>query len=66
MDIFDFGDVDFERFTFNTLDNPQVKAFNKKVKKFIVLQLIFENDSIDEGFGIYGVQVQYAIGGYVK
>ena len=40
--------------------------FNKKVKKFIVLQLIFENNVKDEGFGIYGVQTQFAIGGYVK
>lgn len=66
MDIFDFSDIDFSRFTFNTLDTPQVIAFNKKVKKFIVLQIIFKNDTLDEGFGIYGVQVQYVIGGYVK
>ena len=66
MDILDFADIDFERFTFNTLDTPQVIALNRKVKKFIVLQLIFENAVKDEGWGIYGVQTQYAIGGYVK
>ena len=66
MDILDFSDIDFERFTFNTLDTPQVIALNKKVKKFIVLQLIFENNAKDEGFGVYGVQTQYAVGGYVK
>ena len=66
MDILDFSDIDFERITFNTLDTPQVIAFNKKVKKFIVLQIIFKNDTLDEGFGIYGVQVQYVVGGYVK
>jgi len=66
MDILDFSDMDFNRITFNTLDTPQVIAFNKKVKKFIALQLIFKNDTPDEGFGIYGVQVQYVIGGYVK
>ena len=66
MDILDFSDIDFSRFTFNTLDTPQVVPFNKKVKKFIVLQLIFENNVKDEGFGIYGVQTQFAIGGYVK
>ena len=63
---FDAGIIDFERITFNTLDTPQVIAFNKKVKKFIVLQIIFKNDTLDEGFGIYGVQVQYVVGGYVK
>lgn len=66
MDILDFSDIDFERITFNTLDTPQVIAFNKKVKKFIVIQIIFKNDTLDEGFGIYGVQVQYVVGGYVK
>ena len=66
MDILDFSDIDFSRFTFNTLDTPQVVPLNKKVKKFIVLQLIFENAEVDEGFGIYGVQTQYAVGGYVK
>ena len=66
MDILDFSDIDFSRFTFNTLDTPQVVPLNKKIKKFIVLQLIFENKEVDEGFGIYGVQTQYAVGGYVK
>lgn len=66
MDILDFSDIDFSRFTFNTLDTPQVVPLNKKVKKFIVLQLIFENKEVDEGFGIYGIQTQYAVGGYVK
>ena len=66
MDIFDFGDIDFERFTFNTLDFPQVVALNKKVKKFIVLQIILENDEVNEGFGVYGAEVQYAVGNYVK
>lgn len=66
MDIFDFGDIDFDRFTFNTLDTPQVKPFNTKVKKFISLQLIFENDVVNEGFGVYGAEVQYTVGNYVK
>ena len=66
MDIFDFSDIDFERFTFNTLDTPQVKPFNTKVKKFISLQLIFENDAVNEGFGVYGAEVQYTVGNYVK
>ncbi len=66
MDILNFADIDFERLTFNTLDTPQVKAFNKKVKQFIVLQLVFKNVAKDEGFGIYGAEVQYTLDGYVK
>lgn len=66
MDIFDFSDIDFGRIDFNTLDAPQVKPFNTKVKKFVILQMIFENDAENEGFGVYGAEVQYAVGNYVK
>ena len=66
MDIFTFADIDFARFTFNTSDLPQVIPFNKKVKKFIALQLIFRNAVKDEGFGIYGTEVTYVEGNYVK
>lgn len=66
MDILDFGDIDFARFTFNTAETPQVIPFNKKLKKFITLRLIFENDALDEGFGIYGATVQYTYANFVK
>jgi hypothetical protein len=66
MDIFSFEDIDFSRFTFNTLDGPQVIPFNAKIKKFITLQLFFENAALNEGFGIYGTQIQFAFGNYVK
>ena len=66
MDIFTVADIDFARFTFNTSDLPQVIPFNKKVKKFITLQLIFRNAVKDEGFGIYGTEVTYVEGNYVK
>lgn len=66
MDIFTFADIDFSRFTFNTLDSAQVIPFNTKVKKFITLQMIFENDAANEGWGIYGAEIQYTVGNYVK
>lgn len=66
MDIFTFADIDFERITFNTQDTPQVVPFNKKIKKFITIQIIFENDVFDEGFGVFGTELQYAVGNYVK
>ena len=66
MDILDFGDIDFSRITFNTSDRPQVVPFNKKVKKFITLQLVFKNDVKDEGFGIYGAELTFVEGNYVK
>ncbi len=66
MDIFTFEDIDFSRIDFNTMETPQVKPFNTKIKKFVLLQLIFENKVVNEGFGVYGAQVQYTVGGYVK
>lgn len=66
MDIFGFADIDFGRFTFNTRDTPQVVALNRKIKKFITLQLIFRNDVVNEGFGVFGAEVSYVIGNYVK
>jgi hypothetical protein len=66
MDRFSFEDIRFDRFTFNASDSPQTIPFNAKIKKFINIQFIFENDVLDEGFGILGAQIQYVIGQYVK
>lgn len=66
MDIFTFADIDFGRITFNTRDVPQVIPFNKKIKKFITLQLIFRNAALNEGFGVFGAEVSYVVGNYVK
>jgi len=65
-DIFDFNDVDFERITFNTIDMPQVIALNRKIKKFNIVQFIIKSTAKDEGFGLYGIQISYTIGRYVK
>jgi hypothetical protein len=65
-DIFDFSDIDFSRMTFNTLDVPQVIPVGKKIKKFNILQFFLVSREINEGFGIYGIQLTYTIGGYVK
>ncbi|RGX51647.1 MULTISPECIES: hypothetical protein [Anaerotruncus] len=66
MDIFDWDEIDFNRFTFNTIDTPQVVPFNTKIKKYIMLQIIVRNDALSEGFGIYGIEKRYTIGNYVK
>ena len=61
MDIFDWNELDFTRFSFTTNDAPQVIAFNTKVKKYITCQIIVKNDGVDEGFGIYGVIKRYQV-----
>lgn len=66
MDVFDFGDVDFERFTFNTNDSPQEIFFKTKVKNYKRLQFIVENNELNEGFGIFQIVKTYKLGSYAK
>ena len=66
MDILDWDDVDFERFTFNTNDSPQDIFFKKKVKKYKRLQIIVENDALNEGFGILQIVKTFTVGNYAK
>ncbi len=66
MDIFDFNEFDFSRISFNTSDMPQVCPVNRKVRHYITLQITVENDSVNEGFGVYGIVKRYTKGRYVK
>lgn len=66
MDILDWDDVDFDRFTFNTNESPQDIFFKKKVKKYKRLQIIVENDSLDEGFGVLQIIKTFTVGNYAK
>ena len=64
MSAFDFNDVNFEALTFRTNDTPQVVPFNKKVRRYQMIQLIAKNERKSEGFGIYGFVRRYTIGPY--
>lgn len=66
MDIFDFSDMLFSRVDFNTLDMPQVKPFNAKIRRFNLIQLVFENSRADEGFGIYGAKLSFSPENHLK
>ena len=66
MDILDWDDIDFDRFTFNTNESPQDVFFKKKVKKYKRLQIIVENDALNEGFGVLQIVKTFTIGNYAK
>ena len=66
MDIFDWEDIDFARFTFNANDAPAEIPFNRKVKNYKRLQFIIENDAPGEGFGVYGVTKHFVSGNFAK
>ena len=66
MDVFDFNDIDFERFTFITDDSPMIIATNAKAKKFMLIQFRFENNVAGEGFGFYEAEAVYTVAGKYK
>lgn len=61
-----FEEVDFDRFTFNTSEGPRDYFFRKKRKKYVRLQIFFENNELDEGFGLYHVIKTYTEIRYAK
>ena len=66
MDIFDFNDISFERFSFNTNDAPREVFFRVKLKKYKRLQIIVRNSNINEGFGLFGVTKHYVFGNFAR
>lgn len=66
MDILNFEDIDFERFTFNTDDSPQEIFLNRKVKNYKRLQLIVRNSELNEGFGVFQITKHFVVGNYAK
>ena len=66
MDIFDWNDIDFNRFTFNTLDRPMIVNTRKKAKKVKLFQVIVKNEREKEPFGLFAIHVNYKVGGKVK
>ena len=65
LDRFDFRQIDFSRFTFNTL--PQnVRSLKTKLKKFQQLQVILKGDALDEPFGVLEIVLRATAGNPVK
>jgi len=66
MDIFDWADIDFARFTFSGDDAPQEIFFQKKLKNYRRLQIIVRNQEKDEGFGVYQITKHFVMGNFAK
>lgn len=66
FDIFNWTLIDFSRFTFNGNTTAQNDHFNKKIKKYVRLQIILENEGIYEPFGILGITKTYNVGNFSK
>lgn len=62
---FDFGNIDFSNFSFETTNQSYI-VYKIKEKKFVELSLKFYSDEIDKPFGIYSAILEVFTGGYVK
>lgn len=62
---FDFGNIDFNNFSFSTGDNSYI-VFKCKEKKFIDLSMKVFSDELDKPFGLIGISLEAFLGGYVK
>lgn len=63
--IFNFEDLDFNDFTFNTSEYSVV-PFNAKFKKYKAIQVICRNDKVNHAFGVLGIIRRYVTGNFAK
>lgn len=63
--IFNFENLDFSRFSFNTIPYSFVD-FELKVKNFRMAQVKCANDKINEPFGVMAIELCYQTGGFAK
>jgi len=66
MDIFNWVDVDFSRFSFNANDAPAEIPFAVRAKKYKRLQILVKNDAVNEGFGVYAIVKHFAAGDFAR
>ena len=61
-----FEEIDFRRLSFETGSGPREIYFNHRHRRYKRLQLVFENNMPDEGFGIYKIVKTYEIKNYSR
>ncbi|MBR3847667.1 MAG: hypothetical protein IKM21_00055 [Oscillospiraceae bacterium] len=59
--VFNFEDIDFSDFTFNTSPYTVV-PFNTRIKKYKAVQVICRNDKVNQAFGIGGIVRKFFYG----
>ena len=66
MDILDFTDIDFSRFTLRTDTSPEEIPVSLELRGYKRLQIIVRNRTVNEGFGIFQITKHYVMGNYAK
>lgn len=64
-DILGFDNIDFNRFTFNTDDDPAVIVTNRMQRKFMSIQFKFQN-SYPEAFSLLEIVAKYTVNSRYK
>lgn len=65
IDLFDWENTDFARFSFRTIQVPNVLATGVKERKIQLFALKLRNARPDEPFGFVSVSITYTVGGKV-
>ena len=60
------GPIDFSELAFDERVGPRDYFLRKKKKKYLRLQMIFENNELNEGFGLYQIIKTYTSTRYAK
>jgi len=63
LDIFDWQDIDFSRFTFNAASAAQDVVLNTCLRRYRRLQFVIRSSARDEGFGIYQITKTFRLMG---
>jgi len=63
---FDFGNINFEKFSFSTDQTEKVVHTKIKVKKVDKARFKLENDALNEPFGIFNIALEYVESGNYK
>jgi len=63
---FDFNNINFAKFTFSTDYTPKTVSTKIKVKKVDKARFRFENDELNEPFGLYDIAFEFVENGYYK
>jgi len=66
VDVFDWEDIDFSRFTFESYNGPREIFINTKVKKYKRLQIMVRNRTAGESFGVFAITKHFIAGNFAK
>ena len=62
VDVLDWSQIDFSRFTFDSNDGVRDIAVNTRVRNYRRLQFVVRSSALNEGFGIYQITKTFRLG----